>query len=396
MLATGLLRDDALIDTYSGSALGMECAGTVVALGENVQEFSLGDQVIAVAPASMSSFVVARSEYVAHKPEGMDWPEGAGLPIAYLTAYYALHRLAKLQRSETVLIHAATGGVGLSALRVARAIGAKIFATAGSDEKRAYLRSAGIQHVFDSRSLEFADEITSMTRGGGVDVVLNSLSGDAMEKSLSILAPYGRFVELGKSDIYKNNTVHLLAFRNNISYFVFDLDKVMRDRPEEIGSCLRKILADLDLGKLQPLPYRSFKAAEAITAFRYMSQAKHIGKVVLSFSEDDEFTARQSVAAAPPIVPDGSYWVTGGSSGFGLAVAEWLVGCGARSLVLMSRRGVVDESGLTKIEEMRRQGARILIARGDAARWQDVRVPSFTHPPGNASTARYFPRRDGA
>jgi NADPH:quinone reductase-like Zn-dependent oxidoreductase/acyl carrier protein len=221
-------------------------------------------------------------------------------------------------------------------VQLAQQAGAEIFATAGSLEKRSYLKSMRVPHILDSRSLAFADEIMKKTGGYGVDVVLNSLPGEYITRSLSILAAYGRFVEIGKTDIYQNKPLGLFPFRNNLSYFALDLERVCRERADLVRTLLFELMAMFQRGALKPLPHNIFQIEDAANAFRYMARRKNIGKVVLSV-RDTSAEARSDRAIAPRA--DATYLITGGHGGLGLAVARWLVETGARHLVLLSRTG---------------------------------------------------------
>jgi NADPH:quinone reductase-like Zn-dependent oxidoreductase/acyl carrier protein len=234
-----------------------------------------------------------------------------------------------------VLIHSATGGVGLAALQLAKRAGAEIFATAGSLEKREYLLARGIQQVMDSRSLSFADEILENTRGEGVDLVLNSLAGNAITKGLQILKPYGRFLEIGKRDIYQNSKMGLLPFQKNLSYFAIDLDKMSRERPEVVGGMLRELFGMIERHELTPLPLQTFPVSQVSEAFRMMAQAKHIGKIVVTL--EDSNASFEIPAGAIPIHGDGTYLITGGLGALGLTFAQWLAKQGARRLILLGR-----------------------------------------------------------
>ena len=193
--------------------LGAECSGRITAVGEGVDGLRVGDEVLAVAGFAFGSHVVTRAELVALKPPGLSFEEAATLPIAFLTASYALEYLGRLGPGESVLIHSASGGVGLAAVQLARRAGAEVFATAGTPEKREYLRALGIDCVMDSRSLDFADEVLERTGGRGVDVILNSLPGEAIPRGMAALADYGRFLEIGKRDIYQNTRLGLQPFQ---------------------------------------------------------------------------------------------------------------------------------------------------------------------------------------
>ena len=364
MWAMGLLPDEALLDGLTGPTLGLECAGVVTAVGAGVESVVPGDRVMAFAPASFGSQAVTVAHAVLPIPPGMGFRAAATMPVAFLTAAYALGHLAQLEPGERVLIHGAAGGVGLAALQYAKHRGAVVFATAGSDSKRALLRSLEADAVMDSRSLRFADEVMRLSSGEGVDVVLNSLSGEAMERSLGVLRPFGRFLELGKRDFYGNTAVGLRPFRHNISYFGIDADQLPTRRPKLAAKMFGEIADLLRQGALRPLPHRVMGFAEAVDAFRLMQSSGHIGKIVLAHGE-------VPVAADPPKLfaarADRTFLVTGGVEGFGLATAHWLVGHGARHLALLSRRGAAIPGAEKLIESFAALGARAELFACDVA-----------------------------
>ena len=355
---------------YPGGPIpfGAECSGIISAVGSGVADLKIGDEVIAVANASFSAYTTADARAVVPKPSAFSFGQAATIPIAFLTAYYSLQHLAKLSRGERVLIHAAAGGVGLAAVQLAQRSGAEIFATAGSSEKRAYLKSMRVPHVLDSRSLTFADEIMKTTGGHGVDVVLNSLPGEYITRSLSILAAYGRFVEIGKTDIYQNKPLGLFPFRNNLSYFALDLERVCRERPDLLRSLLLELMAMFRQGSLKPLPHNIFPVEDAANAFRYMARRKNIGKVVLSFTfaESKNRSERSSAPRA-----DATYLITGGHGDLGLAVARWLVEKGARHLALLSRNGPTSE-GREIVAELSAKGAAVTTIQADISNESDL------------------------
>ena len=352
--------------------LGDECAGVVVTVGRGVKHLKVGDEVIAIARGSFRSHLTTEASRVLHKPARLYFDEAATLPVAFLTAWYALHHLGRMRRGERVLIQAATGGVGLAAIQVAQLAGAEIFATAGSAEKREFLRALGIKHVMDSRSLKFADEIHEITGGRGVDLVLNSLTGEALTKGIASLAPNGRFLEIGKRDVYQNSKLGMRPLRHNISLFVIDLAQTMEQDPALVSSLLSKILAHVDAGRLHPLPLRTFQLSQAVNAFRYMSQARHIGKVVLDF--EHETATPVPVADPRPMTfkADATYLITGGLGGFGLAVAEWMICSGARHLVLASRRGVSTDEARQSLAKLQALGAEVVAWKADVSNKRDV------------------------
>ncbi|GGO79494.1 polyketide synthase [Marinobacterium nitratireducens] len=362
MYAMGLLSDEAVENGFSGPTLGMEFAGEVVEVGEGVSEFRAGDQVMGFASACFSTRVVTPAGALAKLPEGWSCAEAATVPTVFVTAWYALDHLARLQPGERVLIHGGAGGVGIAAIQIARYLGAEVFATAGSDEKRDFLRLMGVDHILDSRSLAYADRIMELTGGEGIDVVLNSLAGEAITKNLAIMRPFGRFLELGKRDFYENSKIGLRPFRNNISYFGIDADQLLIERADLSVRIFREVMERFAEGALRPLPHRVFPAARAGDAFRYMQQSKQIGKIVIGFDERPQLSEQpQRQLPALGLDADGCYLVTGGLSGFGLRSACWLAEQGARHLVLLSRSGMRTEEASAAIAKLEADGVQVTV-----------------------------------
>ena len=347
--------------------LGDEFAGRVVAVGDGA-DLAVGDEVFGVAPAAFGSVISTRADYVLRKPGTISFEDAATLPVVFTTALYALTHLARLQPGEKVLIHAAAGGVGQAAIQIARAIGAEIYATA-SEGKRDFVRSMGVEHVYDSRSLAFADEIKEATGGRGVDVVLNHLAGDFIPASISVLAPYGRFIEIGKRDIFANAKIGLWPFRNNLSFFAVDMDRLGRDKPQIYTALLREVQEGFDSGRFQPLPKTVFPIQSAVSAFRYLAQARNIGKVVLAMdvpaeaAPDDRFGLRG----------DATYLVTGGLRGLGARVAEWMALRGARHLVLLGR-DPGSEAARETASRVEAAGAKVVMLAADMAVAEQVQA----------------------
>lgn len=353
MYAMGLLPDEALEGGFAGQTLGMELAGTIIAVGDEVRDFRPGDNVIAFAPSAFSSQTVTSASAVVAKPEELGFAAAATIPAAFYTAYHALIELAGLQAGERLLVHGAAGGVGIAAIQIARHIGAEIFATAGNEDKRDFVRTLGADHVFNSRTLDFADEIMRATDGEGIDVVLNSLAGEAVTKNLEILRPFGRFLELGKRDFYENNRIGLRPFRHNIRYFAIDADQLMSMRPEMAARGFRQLLELFRQRALSPLPLTVLPASDAAEAFRFMQHSSQTGKVVLDLTDLPVPPARRNTSQRAPVIPEATYLVTGGWSGFGLETARWLVAEGARALALLGRRGPADDEAKKFVEECR-------------------------------------------
>lgn len=356
MYALGLLSDEALEQGFAGPTLGLEFAGTVSAVGSGVSGYQPGDRVLGFGPASFAAQVVTSASAVAHLPAHIDFAAAATIPSTFFTAYYALHQLAQLEAGETVLIHGAAGGVGIAAIQIAQWKGARIIATAGAPAKHAFLRHLGVHDILDSRSLQFADQVLALTQGQGVDVVLNSLAGEAINRNLKILKPFGRFLELGKRDFYDNSKIGLRPFRNNISYFGIDADQMMACRPALTARLFGEMMQLFADDILWPLPYQSFAASQIESAFRQMQQARHIGKIVVQYPPALPVQPRQQPLQ---LRADRCYLVTGGMDGFGLATAKALAAMGATQLLLLSRRGKQSPNASTTLAEFAAQGVTV-------------------------------------
>ncbi|WP_302138317.1 type I polyketide synthase [Halomonas alkalicola] len=390
MYTLGLLSDEAIENGFAGPTLGLEFSGTVVALGPGVEDLAVGDAVVGFGPASFSDRVIAGRNALAPIPEGLGFAAAATIPTTFFTVYYALKHLARLAPGESVLIHGAAGGVGIAAIQVAQWLGAEVHATAGSDEKRDFLRLMGVTHLYDSRALTFGEEILEATDGRGVDVVLNSLAGEAINQNLRALRPFGRFLELGKRDFYENTHIGLRPFRNNLSYFGIDSDQLMKEQPELTGTLFAEMMALFQDGTLSPLPYTAFSARQVVAAFRYMQQARQIGKVVVT--REPAITASTDALPDAPLAyaeltlpAEASYLVTGGLGGFGLKSARWLASRGARHLILVGRSGAASEEAQAGVAALRGQGVQVTAAACDitdrAALARLLDACRETHPP---------------
>lgn len=361
MWALSLLPDDVLEDGFAGPSLGLECAGHVTALGRNVTSVAVGDRVVAFAPAAFATSVTVPAAVVARIPDQIDTEAAATIPVAFLTAYYSLVTLGGLKAGQSILIHGGAGGVGLAAIQIAQWCGADVIASAGSPAKRDLLRMLGVTHVLNSRSSAFADAIRE-THPAGVDLVLNSLSGEAMERGLSVLKPFGRFIELGKRDYVANTHVGLRPFRRNLSYFGVDVDQLLSDR-DRASAVFGEVMGRFAQGVFRPLPYRVFPATETTDAFRLMQRSGHVGKILV------QPPTKPVAAAAPPfrIDPAVTHLVTGGYGGFGLEAARWLADRGARHLVLVGRRGADKPEAQALVEALRERGVSVRAAACDVA-----------------------------
>ncbi|MGZ4769606.1 MAG: SDR family NAD(P)-dependent oxidoreductase, partial [Ilumatobacteraceae bacterium] len=361
--ATGVNFRDVLnvLGMYPGEAgdPGLECAGVVTAVGGGVSGLAIGDAVFGIAPRAYDSHVVTRADLVVRKPDKLTFAEAAGSTIAFLTAAFGLETLAGLRAGEKVLIHAAAGGVGLAAVGIAHRIGAEVFATVGSAEKRSMLADLGVKHIYSSRTLDFADEILADTGGAGVDVVLNSLSDEFVERSFQVLTPTGRFLEIGKGGTW--STERAAQARPHGSYHEYDLSDLLVEDAQGVRAGLAELVDDIDADRAAPLPVSAYAAEAVQSAFRFMAEAGHIGKLVVTHRAD-----------APRIRSDGSYLVTGGLGGLGLEVARWLVEQGARHVTLAGRSAASPEAA-ERIVAMEAAGATVRVVQGDVADAGDVR-----------------------
>lgn len=276
------------------SVMGSDYAGVVTAVSEEVTEFKVGDEVFCLAAGSLlnddsldenshfAAYITIKSAQAAHKPSNISWEEAASLPTVFLTGYYALHHAANLKKGEKVLIHTATGGVGLAAIQVAKWLEAEIFVTAGTDEKRKYLQDIGFAEPMNSRTTAFAEEVLKRTNGAGVDVILNTLAGEAADKGMKILNNFGRFLQIDKKDIAQNKCFPLGDFNKGLTYTAIDLG-LFYSRQDEIKKLLDEISTHLEKGHFKPIQYSKYKIADLGQAFTYLSRAQHIGKIVVVY-----------------------------------------------------------------------------------------------------------------
>jgi len=350
---------------------GDDISGTVVRVGKGVTDLKPGDNVVGMAPYAFRSYVTVNRQLVFKKADHISFEEAATLPTVFLTSHYALVELARMEKGERVLIHAGTGGVGSAAIQIAKHLGLEIFATAGTDEKRELLREMGVHHIMNSRTLDFADEIMEITNGEGIDCVLNSLAGDFIPKSFSVLRRFGRFVEIGKIDIYNNSKIGLECLKNNISYFVVDLAQHLESKPQFVANMLKELETEFYAGTYDALPHKVFPITEVVEAFRYMAQGKHVGKNVLNFDVPDIKVA-PCTQEGHLLRGDCTYLITGGAGGFGFELAKWMADNGARHLALMSRSGPKGET-IEEIEEMRAKGVEVIDARADVTDYDTVK-----------------------
>ncbi len=355
LVGLAAIDDDLLGAGLTRAALGFECSGTIVRVGSGVAHFSPGDRVAGFGAGTFTSHLVAPAANFFPVPDKLSLEAAATIPVAFATAWYALVDRANLQAGETVLIHGAAGGVGLAAIQIARLKGAHVIGTASSSERRTLAYAAGADEVFPSRNESFVEPIEKTL--GGVDVVLNSLAGAAMIASLKLVRPFGRFIELGKRDFLENTPLGLRPFVRNISYAGVDLDELLAHDPKRVHAIMAMLCDLFATGALSPLPYQAYESHDIDAAFRSMQASEHVGKIIFKPARSGDCDFDALTFSANP----GAYIIVGGTSGLGFATARWLAARGAQTIVLASRRGLIDEALAPELAAMQARGTRVYV-----------------------------------
>ncbi|MFJ2477547.1 type I polyketide synthase [Streptomyces sp. NPDC087659] len=360
------------LDMYPGEAgpLGLEVAGVVLETGSEVSRVATGDRVFGLVPGALGPVAVADSRLLSPMPEGWSFAAASGVPVVFLTACYGLVELAAVRPGERVLIHSGAGGVGMAAIQLALHLGCEVYATA-SPAKWDALRRLGVpdHRIASSRTLEFEEKFRSATHGHGMDVVLNSLAGEFVDASLRLLADGGRFLEIGKTDL--RDPAATAARFPGTTYTPFDL---LDQQPAVVSRLLDDMLGLFAQDALTPLPVTAWDVRRAREAFRYLGNARHTGKVILT------------VPSSPD--PHGTVLITGGTGGLGQEVARHMVRAyGARHLLLLSRRGP-DAVGAAELrDELVAAGARVAIHACDVADRDALAAALASIPPEHPLTA---------
>lgn len=374
--------------------IGCEVAGTVVRLGSTALKASglrVGDRVASFARNSFATLARCDFRSVAKIPDSLDFASAAALPVNFVTAWHVFYNIACLQPGETVLVHSAAGGTGQAAVQVAQYIGAVVYATVGSGQKRNLLSEQyGIppDRIFSSRDTSFSPAVRRMNGGKGVDVVFNSLSGKGLTASWECIAPYGRFVEIGKRDILAHNNLPMTMFEKNVSFAAVDVSMLNRDRPSVVGQALKSIIGLAASGSLHPaFPLQIHGVSEIQQAFRSLQSGKTTGKIVVEFRPDDTVQTVLSPRPSPSVKSDATYVIAGGLGGLGQSVAGWLVSQGARNLILLSRSGGQSESSRNFVRQLAARGAQVRTPICDISDLQALRdaidhcISTFAMPP---------------
>lgn len=300
-----------------------------------------------VRSGAMATYVEGVKYITWNVPETWNLQDACTIPVVYSTVYYSFFVSTQIQSGKKILIHAGTGGIGLSAIRVALAYGLEVFTTVSTPEKRRYIRQLFPEipesRIGNSRDTSFYDMVMLETDGAGVDYVLNSLSEEKLLISLNCLGQDGHFIEIGKYDIMNDSKIGMGVFKNNITFHVVMVDQLLKKGVEADRKLLHDLIQkDVDRGIIIPLKSTVFKATEIEQAFRFLASAKHMGKVLLEVRENDFDRLSTAVSMVPRVYcqPDLTYVIPGGLGGFGLELADWLILRGCRNLVLSSSRGI--------------------------------------------------------
>ena len=362
--ARGALSPIALENVASGFSLGHECVGRVVRAGRH-SRFRLGERVVALQPRSLATYLTLADGWAERVPASLGL-EACAIPIAYVTAYRALVDLANVQPGERVLIHSATGGLGQALMDVARSLRAEVWATAGSEARREFLRGLGVRHVFSSRDREFEASVRDASEGRGMDVVVGALHGHALHASLTLLASGGRYIDVGKRDIVEDSDLPMRAFNKNLTYAALDIDRLSTEAPALVQTTLRRVLELFERGSLRVGTTHLVAAKDVRVAFETMRDRQHLGKLLVDFANGTVPVVEDAAHAIAK--REGSYVVTGGTSGFGATIARWLAEQGAGKLFLWSRSGPAAPGAAELASELEAAGARVEILAVDVCR----------------------------
>lgn len=364
--AVGLNQRDVM--TVKGQVtgdLGVEASGTVTAVGSNVSDFQVGDRVAALTSGAFATCTRTIASNVFKIPSDVSFEAAASLPLAYVTAYHSLVELGRLSGGESVLIHAASGAVGQAAITLAQMVGAKVFATVGSAEKKQLLMAEyqmPEEHIFYSRNTSFGNGIRQITKNEGVDVILNSLTGDLLQESWACLSKYGRFIDIGKRDTTHKTRLEMPHADRNASFTTVDMFGLLAERPKQVKRLVYDVSRLLNWGKIRPAaPITTFPISDVETAFKTMQNSRTEGKLVIVPHADDIVKAPPSKRLNNLLKSDATYILIGGTGGLGRSMTRWMVEKGAKNIVLISRSGSATGKVKDLVDDMTALGANILV-----------------------------------
>ncbi|RAK77710.1 polyketide synthase [Aspergillus fijiensis CBS 313.89] len=362
----------------STDEIGIDGSGIVRRVGTAVATLQVGESVVLSGTGLMCIRKVLPADFCYRIPTQMNLADAAATPCIFLTAMYSLVTVADIQPGQSVLIHSACGGVGLASIQICQMLGAEIYVTARSPEKRQYLMdqcAISEDHIFDSRSTSFVSGIMERNKNRGVDVVLNSLAGELLHASWRCVAAYGKMVELGKRDFLGHGKLDMDMFGGNRAFFGVDLFKLGLERPDVVRETMSKLMKLHEDRTLQPIqPINMFDAADAVRAFRLMQTGQHIGKIVIRMPVDPSTLQVTGAHVSSALFrSDVAYLLVGGLGGLGRAIATWMVERGARNFVFLSRSGSSALIVRSFIEDLKAQAeCEVTVIQGTAVNLDDV------------------------
>ncbi|KAL6154334.1 Type I Iterative PKS [Exserohilum turcicum] len=369
--ASGMNFRDIMISMgiIASTELGYEASGTVTAVGREVKSVKVGDRVCAHVVGAHATFARTKDFMCAAIPDSISFEAGAAMPVVFTTAYHALVNIARLRRGQSILIHAAAGGVGQAAVQLAQHLGLTIYATVGSTEKRNLVKTRyGIpdEHIFYSRDASFSMGVKRVTNGRGVDCVLNSLAGELLRNSFYCLAPLGIMVDIGSRDALDNMRLDMRPFSRSATFVSFNLLDLVEQAPEVMAQATRDTFELVRQGVLQsPHPLTVLRVNQIQDAFRMMQSGKHLGKLVISFQGNPGITVLRDSQDFLTLSPDYTYLLVGGLGGLGRSLARMLVGSGARNLAFVSRSGASSTDSCAVVDELVQLGASVKAYQAD-------------------------------
>ncbi|KAF3003888.1 t1pks [Neopestalotiopsis sp. 37M] len=362
-VAIGLNMKDLAVATarFDLNKMSTEGAGVVVRVGSGVNSFKVGDRVFGMIAGNMGNYLRSPASLVAPIPEILSFEDAASMPVVYMTAIYAFQHLARLRAGESVLIQSATGGLGMAAIRIAQLLGAEIYATVGTDEKRKVLvEEFGIpeDHIFNSRKASAVEQILRATRYKGLDVVLSSAGGDLMHETWRCIASLGRFIDVGRTDVLGGGRLGLEVFKRNATFSSFDLGLIYRQHPKLIARLMAEMTEALGKRAISPIRHvTTYDISKLESAMVTFSKGLHIGKYVVTFRDPQSPLRIQPSGLRAAFDPDAAYLLAGALGGLGRSLATWMVERGARHLVFLSRSGMAKSEAVATAEELIRAGA---------------------------------------
>ncbi|CAG8942939.1 unnamed protein product [Penicillium salamii] len=360
------------VGQLKASHTGSEWSGVVSRVGDACSRFQVGDSVVGLHNGCFSTSVrMLENGPIVKIPAGISFPDAAAVSVNFATSYIALHNVARIQSGETVLIHSASGGTGQAAIQIAKSAGATVFATVGSESKKKLLMDVyniPESHIFSSRTTLFSKMIKLRTGGKGVDVILNSLAGESLFASWKCIAPYGRFLEIGKRDILSNQRLPMLKFLDNVTFSGVDLAVMSVERPEICTTALKSVFDLIQQGKLHPSqPISVYGVGEMEKAFRIMQTGQHVGKMVLEMRAHDQVKTVLKTRPTFSLDAHATFVVSGGLGGIGRNMICWLADRGARHLLLLSRSGGKTVKARDIIQSLEERGVKVLAPMCDVS-----------------------------